>query len=216
MFDANPMACTGALTGDAGAILTLGAARGPCGEALVITGSRGHTVRLWDLTPAAAALTSGDDERRLAGTANNAGCRCLAIGEGHVGAVAAVAVAQRGGAPIALSGGADKVARVWDIAAAVKAAAKCEPGELPVSLPAKAAAIAHDKSVNCTAIAPNGAFGATCSGDRTARLWRLPDLVPAGAYRGHKRGVWAVAFSPTDRVVATAGGLLYPSDAADE
>tara|TARA_B110000977_G_scaffold195181_1_gene273123 strand:- start:2997 stop:6245 length:3249 start_codon:yes stop_codon:yes gene_type:complete len=206
VFDPNTMACTVALTGHAGAILTLDAARGPCGEALVITGSRDHTVRLWDLTPAAAALTSGDDERRLAGTANNAGCRCLAIGEGHVGAVAAVAFAQRGGAPIALSGGADKVARVWDIAAAVKAAAKCEPGELPISLPAKAAAIAHDKSVNCTAIAPNGAFGATCSGDRTARLWRLPDLVPAGAYRGHKRGVWAVAFSPTDRVVATAGG----------
>jgi len=40
-----------------------------------------------------------------------------------VGAVAAVAMAQRSGAPVALSGGADKVARVWDIAGAVRAAA---------------------------------------------------------------------------------------------
>ena len=76
----------------------------------------------------------------------------------------------------------------------------------PVALAAKAAAIAHDKGVNCAAISPNLALGATCSGDRTARLWKLPELIPAGALRGHKRGVWAVAFSPTDRVVATAGG----------
>ena len=34
----------------------------------------------------------------------------------------------------------------------------------------------------------------------------MPDLIPAGVLRGHKRGVWAVAFSPTDRIVATAGG----------
>jgi hypothetical protein len=31
---------------------------GPNGEALVLTGSRDHTVRLWDLTPAAAAVAA--------------------------------------------------------------------------------------------------------------------------------------------------------------
>jgi len=201
VFDPETMACTAALAGHAGAILTLDTAVGPSGEALVLTGSRDHTVRLWDLSPAAEPGAAGDGERRAERSS-----RCLAVGEGHVGAVAAVSFARRGGAPLALSGGADKVARVWDVAAAVKAASRAADGELPVSLPARAAAIAHDKSVNCVAIAPNAAFGATCSGDRTARLWRLPDLVPAGAYRGHKRGVWAVAFSPTDRVVATAGG----------
>ena len=181
-------------------------------------------MRLWDLTPAARAVTTG---RAIAGgAATTAGAKCLAVGQGHVGAVAAVALAKRNGAPLALSGGADKVARVWNIAGALVAyaearaeafeAAGIDPKKHkgdhpsvrmePVLLGAKAAAIAHDKAVNCAAVAPNLTLGATCSGDRTARLWRLPDLIPAGTIRGHKRGVWAVAFSPTDRIIATAGG----------
>ena len=53
VFDPDTMACTAALAGHAGAILTLDTAVGPSGEALVLTGSRDHTVRLWDLSPAA-------------------------------------------------------------------------------------------------------------------------------------------------------------------
>ena len=221
VFDPTTMACTAALGGHSGAILSLDAATGPDGESLVLTGSRDHTVRLWDMTPAAAAVASGRATGE--GAATSAGARCLAVGEGHVGAVAAVSLSRRG-SPLALSGGADKVARVWDIAGALRAAREKRAEALeaaglaseevgvhsvetaPVALAAKAAAIAHDKGVNCAAISPNLALGATCSGDRTARLWKLPELIPAGALRGHKRGVWAVAFSPTDRVVATAGG----------
>ena len=69
---------------------------------------RDHTVRLWDLSPEAAAARPGD-ERRGADAADVAAAgasRCLAVGEGHVGAVAAVAFARRSGAPLALSGGA--------------------------------------------------------------------------------------------------------------
>jgi WD40 repeat protein len=40
--------------------------------------------------------------------------------------------------------------------------------------------------------------------DRTAKLWRLPDLTPVATFRGHKRGIWSVEFSPTDQVVGTA------------
>ena len=224
VFDPSTMACAAALSGHSGAILCLDAAVGPNGEALVMTGSRDHTVRLWDMTAAAQAVADDNTASRRNGF-TTAGARCIAVGEGHVGAVAAVALAKRQGAPVAISGGADKVARVWDVAAAVRAAAAARREAFvaagldptnddldrsvdvaPVPLLAKAAAVAHDKAVNCAAVAPNLAMGATCSGDRTARLWRLPDLVPVGVLRGHKRGVWAVAFSPTDRVVATAGG----------
>lgn len=47
-----------------------------------------------------------------------------------------------------------------------------------------------------------------CSGgqDRTACVWRLPDLVSVVTFRGHKRGIWSVEFSPVDQVVITASG----------
>ena len=32
------------------------------------------------------------------------------------------------------------------------------------------------------------------------QLWKLPSLTPGLVLRGHKRGVWAVAFAPVDRV----------------
>ena len=47
-----------------------------------------------------------------------------------------------------------------------------------------------------------------CSGsqDRTAKVWKLPNLVLSLTLKGHKRGIWAVAFSPVDQAVATASG----------
>ena len=46
----------------------------------------------------------------------------------------------------------------------------------------------------------------TASQDRTAKVWQLPSLVLKLTLKGHKRGVWAVAFSPVDQAVATASG----------
>lgn len=40
--------------------------------------------------------------------------------------------------------------------------------------------------------------------DRTACVWRLPDLVSVVTLRGHKRGIWSVEFSPVDQAVITA------------
>lgn len=48
----------------------------------------------------------------------------------------------------------------------------------------------------------------TGSQDRTAKVWRLPNLVLSLTLKGHKRGVWAVAFSPVDQAVATASGVF--------
>lgn len=42
--------------------------------------------------------------------------------------------------------------------------------------------------------------------DRTACVWRLPDLVSVVVFKGHKRGIWSVEFSPVDQCVLTASG----------
>jgi WD40 repeat protein len=50
---------------------------------------------------------------------------------------------------------------------------------------------AHDKDVNCTAIAPNDAIVATGSQDKTIKLWKADTLGPVATLRGHKRGTSA-------------------------
>lgn len=42
----------------------------------------------------------------------------------------------------------------------------------------------------------------TCAGEPEGflQVWRLPALVAVHTLRGHRRGVWAVAFSPVDQV----------------
>lgn len=42
--------------------------------------------------------------------------------------------------------------------------------------------------------------------DRTACIWKLPDLVSVVVLKGHKRGIWSVEFSPVDQCVITASG----------
>ncbi|CAI7864146.1 unnamed protein product, partial [Closterium sp. NIES-53] len=65
---------------------------------------------------------------------------------------------------------------------------------------------AHGKDINAVAVVPNDALVCSGSQDRTAKVWRLPDLSLSVTLRGHKRGVWSVAFSPVDRCVLTASG----------
>ena len=58
------------------------------------------------------------------------------------------------------------------------------------------------------AVAPNGRMVATGSQDRTLKLWSAEDGRLQGVCRGHKRGVWSVAFSPVDKVLVAFSPIV--------
>lgn len=57
---------------------------------------------------------------------------------------------------------------------------------------------AHDKDINAIAVSPNGSLFASASQDRTVKIWSTEEGEVQGILRGHKRGVWTVAFAPKD------------------
>ena len=180
VFDASTLSCAATLAGHTEAILCLDAAKAvnSTTTTFLASGSKDNSVRVW-----APLVNSG----------------CIAVGTGHVGAVSAVAFARRGGGFL-VSGGADKLLKVWDVSCIDATAVK------PVALKATAAVAAHTKDINAVAVAPNDSLVATASQDRTVKIWTLPNLVLSLTLKGHKRGVWSVAFSPVDKAVATASG----------
>lgn len=194
IFDAASLSCVSTLRGHTEAVLAMDAWHGE-GGGLVVSSSKDRTVRVWD--PATA--------------------RCLGVGEGHIAAVSAVAIARKGGA-FAVSAGADKLIKIWDTSAAREALA-AEGAEASSSaagagksaapkLKVLGATAAHDKDINAVAIAPNDSLLVTASQDKTAKVWRLPELTNTLTLRGHRRGVWGVAFSPVDKVRRRIGNVF--------
>lgn len=216
LFELASMSCSASLGGhrdivmclDAAALQPADLAAHGCSEAaaaaaaaaggrfggLLVSGGKDNEVRAWSTTDG----------------------RCLGVGVGHVAAVTSVAIAPKG-RKFVVSVGADKLVKVWDLAPVLKAVAALaagggtsgsgDGGEAAVAAAAprlqlrvSAAIAAHDKDINAVAVAPNDQLVATASQDRSAKLWRLPDLVPVVTLRGHKKGVWSVAFSPVEKV----------------
>ena len=69
-----------------------------------------------------------------------------------------------------VSGGADNLLKVWDLAAALAGSATPADGAKPGKLKATAATAAHDKDINAVAVAPNDSLICTASQDRTAKV----------------------------------------------
>ncbi|KAG8381676.1 hypothetical protein BUALT_Bualt06G0146300 [Buddleja alternifolia] len=176
VYDLASMSCSYVLAGHTDVVLCLDTCESSSGRKLIATGSKDNSVRLWD------------SQSR----------RCIGVGIGHMGAVGAVAFSKKN-RNFFVSGSSDRTLKVWTLDG-------MSDGEEVSNLKAKAVVAAHDKDINSLAIAPNDSLVCSGSQDRTACIWRLPDLVSVVVLKGHKRGIWSVEFSPVDQCVITASG----------
>ena len=125
------------------------------------------------------ATASKDETVRIWDYSDN-----VTVCRGHVDPVSAVCFI---GENVA-SGGRDRTLKVWS-----------RQGE------ALATVVAHDKDVNC--VTSKNQLLATASQDKTAKVWRFTNGLEAVlTLKGHKRGVWQVAFAEKKRVLATCSG----------
>jgi WD40 repeat protein len=109
---------------------------------------------------------------------------------GHRGPVHAVALAADG--RLALSGGEDGTARLWDVAAGREL--RCLDG--------------GTGAVRGVAFSPDGRLTLTGGEDGTVLLWHVESGRPLAMTRGHRSPVRGVAFAPDGQWVLICGGRL--------
>ncbi|BGP00204.1 U3 small nucleolar RNA-associated protein 13 [Rhodotorula toruloides] len=167
---------------------------------VLVSGSKDNTARVW----AASANEEGETA-----------WRCIGRAEGHVESVGAVATSKRD-RHILVTASQDRTAKIWDLASLLSRPPSAEDG--PSALRALSTTKIHDKDINSLDIAPNDKLLASGSQDRSAKLFAISytaatkstpasaSLSLLGTFKGHKRGVWSVKFSPVDQILATASG----------
>ncbi|XP_015784747.1 transducin beta-like protein 3 [Tetranychus urticae] len=154
----------------------------PTNKTLFASSSKDNDIRLWSFNP------------------NTMSAQCLYIASGHSLSVITLAVPFKSTNWL-FSASEDTTMKVWKIPTKIKV----EPDSKEIHLSTLETVKAHDKDINGLAIAPNDKFIASCSQDRTAKLWSFDkNLSLAGTLKGHRRGIWSIAFSPVDVIVATA------------
>lgn len=169
---------------------------------ILVSGSKDKTARIWK-SPPNSALSSSDGQPSW---------RCIAKAEGHVESIGAVAVSKKDNTFL-ITASQDRTAKIWDLAASADSTS-----DEPAPLRSMSTTKIHDKDINTLDIAPNDKLLASGSQDRTAKLFSITHTpktksTPAsaqlsllGTFKGHKRGVWSVKFSPVDQCLATASG----------
>jgi U3 small nucleolar RNA-associated protein 13 len=146
------------------------------------TGSKDNTARLWRLDP---ATSSYESYATFTGHAESLGAVALPRNTPSKD-TPAFATPLEHPPSFLITGSQDKTIKRWDI---------------PKTANAKTRAAytrkAHDKDINALATNPASTLFASASQDRTVKIWSCEDGTTLGVLRGHRRGVWAVSFSPT-------------------
>jgi U3 small nucleolar RNA-associated protein 13 len=178
---------------------------------VLASGSKDHTTRIW-----AHSDQSGSNSTERWG--------CVAVCEGHAESVGATAMSRMGGLKdkaglrFMFTGSQDRTIKMWDLSSVPVEYTPSDDGQAsePLRLKSLTTHRAHDKDINSLDVAANDQLLASGSQDKTAKIFEIEYIVSAGRVRGeirllgvckgHRRGVWNVRFSKTDKVLATGSG----------
>lgn len=146
---------------------------------LIATGSKDKTVRLWD-------MATGE---------------CVAHAIGHGGLITSLVFPNKT-ADCFVSGSADKCIKKWQLAPVT-----ATDSQLKFTAAADLTTLAHEKDVNTLAFPPRSDKMVASGGqDKVIKLWSFPDMKVLGEMKGHRRGIWTVAFHPTDKILLSGSG----------
>lgn len=157
------------------------------------TGAKDNTAKLWRLNPAKNSYT------------------CHATFTGHAESIGAIALpssqppagSKEYAHPLhyspkfVITGSQDKTVKRWDTNPNLQGLCR-----------AAYTRKAHDKDINAiaTSFSHTSPLFASASQDRTVKIWDVETGETIGVLRGHKRGVWSVAFSPLGTPALTNSG----------
>jgi U3 small nucleolar RNA-associated protein 13 len=162
---------------------------------LLASGSKDRTARVW------ASTEEGE-------------WRCVAVCEGHAETVGAIAMSRKlddkGQGRFMITASQDRTLKMWDL---TSISASKSAGASSVKPKSLATLRAHEKDINSLDLSPNDRFLASGSQDKLVKIFEV-DFTPSasgpagalklvGTCKGHRRGVWTVKFSRTDRIVAS-------------
>ncbi|KAF7456079.1 transducin beta-like protein 3 [Cryptosporidium felis] len=182
------------LIGHSSTVLTMDISR--CSK-FIATGSKDETIKIWS--------TQSQE--------------CLATLTGHTSFITALCFQKKPFVPgnstfYLYSASNDNTVKSWNLSSIVsrensepkkeKKSKNSNKESDPNQIIAIHNVIAHKKEVNHINISHNDKFLATCSEDKTLKIWSLPELKQQGICKGHQSGVWQCSFSPIEKLVASA------------
>jgi serine/threonine protein kinase len=191
-------------------------ARGGPGDGRLVTGGQDRAVCLWEVKGGKARQlwrATGHSHNvnavcflaggRILSASHDATLRVwdaetgreLAVWGAHAGPVWGVAASADG--RLALSGGQDRIVRLWEVRA--HGGSEIEPRAQPAAWPEQ------DAVISCVALSADGRLAVIGGGDGGAKLWDVAARREVAVLRGHQSRVTAAAFSPDGRHVLTGG-----------
>ncbi|MCJ1311139.1 U3 small nucleolar RNA-associated protein 13 [Agyrium rufum] len=169
----------------------------------LVTGAKDNTAKIWKI----------DQEHRQ--------YTCRATFTGHAESLGAITLPKSIPSPASaafadpinhppaflITGSQDKTVKKWSTAPLNTAT--------ELDIPIQRATFtrkAHDKDINALSMNHSATLFASASQDRTAKIWSVEDGQVQGILRGHRRGVWSIAFAPKD--VGSVAGEEGPARSA--